>query len=122
MLTCLSSNLQPSSFTSLHLSPNRYSPSPCKYNYYIDSTHYINTTSIITLATESMAGKDISIRFQVEVPGDVAQVKWSILKFQQFEQSLHRISTTIVCSVGLQRRVRREIFYHLAWSQSSRHL
>ena len=86
------------------------------------NTHSLNTTSIVTLATESMAGKDISIGFQVDEPEDVAQFKWSVLKIHQFKQSLHETSTAIVCSVGLQQSIRREIFYYLSWSQSSRYL
>ena len=48
------------------------------------------------------------------------KIKLSSLKFQQFEQSLDRISAAIFCSVGIQWRVRREISYAMAWSQSSR--
>ena len=110
MLQWLSSNLQPFS-----LLPSISLP--------IDTLHLPANTTIISILQYLFpwyyfhpylghwvtAGKDISIRFQVEEPEDVAQCKWSFLTVHQFEQSLHGTSTATVCSVGLQ-QVSGEIF------------
>ena len=97
-------------FTSLHLSPHRYSPSPCKYNYYIYSTIPIPLILLPSLPWPLSHSRQGHLN---QIPGqdpeDVAQCKWSFLTVHQFERPLHGTSTATICSVGLQ-QVSGEIF------------
>ena len=86
------------------------------------NTTSLNTTTIMYLGSwpERWQTKTSRVGLRLKCHRMELKIKLSSLKFQQFKQSLDRISAAIFCSVGIQWRVMREISYAMAWSQSSR--